>query len=78
MIRSIYIVIHSINLDKSKLDYILIDSTIYLTQIDYKVLKYLTFGSIYIMIHYFNLWYRSINHMETIPIDPSWLDIWLY
>ena len=35
----------------------------------------MTFRSIYIVIHSFNLRFRSINHLETIPIDPSWLDM---
>ena len=31
--------------------------------------------SIYIVIYSFNLRFHSINHMETFPKDPSWLDM---
>ena len=40
-----------------------------------QLLNYLTFRSIYIVIHSFNLMFCSINDMDTIQIDPSWLDM---
>ena len=61
--------------ERSDMNKRLYNPQLYLTQLDYKELNYLTFGSIYIVIHSFNLRFRSINHVETIPIDPSWLEM---
>ena len=54
---------------------LLVANRLYLTQLDYKVLNYLTFRSSFIVIHSFNLRFFSTNHVENIPIDPSWLDM---